>query len=142
MYKHVLASARRKGRSAARAKAIAAATVNKYRASLSRGRVVCKRRGRRVICRIKRGPRLIGQGGSHRQWYPGKGRMQRRRIMRVAHYEKWMAKCAPHAIALGINPDYPSVSRLINRQYARGATPLGAARRVARVVLAPGSPDD
>lgn len=60
------------------AQEIAARTVNKFRAARERGRLVCKpdrrmRRGRRAVkCRVDRGPKLIRQGGSRRQWYPGK----------------------------------------------------------------------
>src|SRR3990167_8258102 len=56
-YKHVLASERAAGRSESTATRIAAATVNKTR---------------RRLARKGRGPQLVTEGGSRRQWYPGK----------------------------------------------------------------------
>lgn len=56
----------------------AARTVNRFRAARASGRVLCKpdrrmKRGQRVVkCRVDRGPKLVGQGGSRRAWYPGK----------------------------------------------------------------------
>jgi hypothetical protein len=57
MYKHILESALDRGMDFYGAQRLAAATVNKFRA--------------RSASRHK-GPKLVGRGGSRRQWYPGK----------------------------------------------------------------------
>lgn len=76
-YRHILASLLGRGLSRKRAEAIAAATVNKYRAKLARGYFRCKKRRGRKICRRVRGPRLVTRGGSRNQWWPGKKRRRR-----------------------------------------------------------------
>lgn len=93
MFKHVLESSLDQGHSLARAEQIAASTVNKHRASLARGRITCKPRrkpnGRTVVhCRVARGPKLVRDGGSRRQWYPGKKRAKgkkKERLTCLAH---------------------------------------------------------
>lgn len=72
MEKHVFESLLEAGRSPEVAKKIAAATVNKYRAERAAGKKVCKGKGAKRTCKTVRGPKLVGQGGSRRQWYPGK----------------------------------------------------------------------
>lgn len=64
MWKAIVRSQRRAGKSLKTAHRVASATVNKYRSKLARK---------------KRGPKLVGKGGSRRQWYPGKGRHRGRR---------------------------------------------------------------
>ncbi len=91
MYKHVLESYLDRGYSLRTATARAAATVNKYRARLARGVRTCTKRGRRKVCRTKRGPRLVTRGGSRRQWYPGK----RRRVRARGPRERFV--CLEHA---------------------------------------------
>lgn len=61
-YKHVLASSLASGKPEKVAVRIAAATVNKYRAEHAGDD----------------GPRLVTEGGSRRQWFPGKKRRARR----------------------------------------------------------------
>jgi hypothetical protein len=56
-YRHIYAEARASGASARRAKSLAAAVTNKRRA---------------LLARKHRGPKLVGCGGSRRQWFPGK----------------------------------------------------------------------
>lgn len=58
-FKHILESSLDRGKPYEVAVRIAAATVNKQRAKHSR-------KGD--------GPKLVGKGGSRRQWYPGKGK--------------------------------------------------------------------
>ncbi len=74
MYRHIVESYLDRGLSLKTAEARAAATVNKRRAVLSRGKRTCRRKRGREYCRTQRGPKLIGRGGSRRQWYPGKKR--------------------------------------------------------------------
>lgn len=56
MYAHILESSLDRGKTLKVAKRIAAATVNKHRAKRAK----------------TGGPKLVGKGGSRRQWYPGK----------------------------------------------------------------------
>lgn len=63
-FKHILASELAAGESESTAVAIAAATVNKTRAKLARS---------------GKGPKLIKDGGSRRQFYPGKEKAMARR---------------------------------------------------------------
>lgn len=69
-FRHIVASLLARGRSRRQAEAIAAATVNKYRARLARGYLRCRKRR----CSWRKGPRLVAQGGSRNQWWPGKKR--------------------------------------------------------------------
>ena len=116
-YKHVLESALDRllargepfGDALRRAKETAARTVNKLRAKRATGRTICKpdrrmKRGQRAIrCRVDRGPKLVGKGGSRRPWYPGKkgrevyaclahGRRFKTRAGLLAHYRSHAAR--------------------------------------------------
>jgi len=63
-YKHVLAGELAAGKSEKAATRIAAATVNKFRAARAAS---------------GQGPALVTEGGSRRQWYPGKAAAKKRR---------------------------------------------------------------
>ena len=91
MMRHIVESEIDRGRSPEVAARIAAATVNKRRAQLARGKLVCKTRRGRVTCTVKRGPKLVGQGGSRRQWYPGK-KTRRERYVCLGHRRRFKAK--------------------------------------------------
>jgi hypothetical protein len=91
MYKHILESYLDRGLSPKEAARRAAATVNKRRASLASGKRICKTRRRRRVCRIIRGPRLVGRGGSRRQWWPGKKTM-REKFVCLEHGRRFKTK--------------------------------------------------
>ena len=88
MYRHVLESEMARGRSYKVARRIAAATVNRHRAARARGRTVC----RSVYCRYDQGPALIGEGGSRRQWYPGKKTGKREVFACLGHGRRFRSK--------------------------------------------------
>jgi hypothetical protein len=73
-YKHVLERALSDGLPLAEAQALAARVVNKERAARAKGKLVCRPTRKGVYCHVEQGPQLVGQGGSRRQWYPGKKR--------------------------------------------------------------------
>lgn len=69
-YEHILDSFLERGMSMKLARKRAAMTVNAYRSRLATGYWRCKKRR----CAWKKGPRLVGHGGSRNQWWPGKRR--------------------------------------------------------------------
>ena len=80
MEKHILESMLDHGVPLKVALGRAAATVNKYRAKLARTR---------------RGPRLVTEGGSRRQWYPGKKlspRRSRAQFVCLEHNRRFKSK--------------------------------------------------
>lgn len=94
-FKHILESYLDRGFSLKVATHRAAATVNKYRSELSRGKRVCRGKKKKRSCRVKRGPQLIGRGGSRRQWYPGKGRVSgRERFACLEHGRRFKTRAA------------------------------------------------
>lgn len=80
-FKHILESCLDRGYSLDDAVEIAARTVNKYRAKLSRK---------------KQGPRLVTKGGSRRQWWPGK-KVPKKKWYCLTHRKRFKNKGAMRA---------------------------------------------
>lgn len=89
-YKHIYESLIDRGKSLTVAARIAAATVNKYRAKLSKAH---------------KGPKLIRQGGSRNQYYPGK----------IVKNKKEVFQCLKHRKRFKTKPGMLSHYRSHNR---------------------------
>jgi hypothetical protein len=76
MYKHILEASLDRGLDLTTAKRIAAGKVNQYRAKQAKA---------------GKGPKLVGQGGSRRQWYPGK-KMPKEMFICLVHGRKFRSE--------------------------------------------------